>query len=237
MDLKKLKALLDSKAITQEEFDLMASKLEDVTGDGGNGEKKDGKEDETIKRSEIEGLVQSAIDRATNKLGNENKQLKEQLEKLQKERMTAEEIKEMELAEKLKTIEEKERLLKQRELREQAVKTLREYKLDDGSDASLALVDFIMGEDSDAINAKAKTLKGLLDGITKSNVEKRFKESGRSDMSGGAGSGNGGGEGNDDDAAVKFAKELGEKAAANSKETKSVLSQYTGGANSETGGE
>lgn len=59
-----------------------------------------------------------------------------------------------------------------------AVKAIKEAGLDDGSDVSLSLVDFVMGEDETAINEKVKAFKDLFEKAVKTEVEKRFKENG-----------------------------------------------------------
>ena len=63
------------------------------------------------KGSNIEEVIQKAVDRATNKLGNENKKLRGEIETLKKANMDADELKNFELSEKEKEIAEREKAL------------------------------------------------------------------------------------------------------------------------------
>ena len=47
------------------------------------------------KEVDFEKLIQKAVDRATNKLGNENKKLREQLDAIKKEKLSEEELKKL----------------------------------------------------------------------------------------------------------------------------------------------
>ena len=97
MSLEKLKKLLEDGAISQKEYDDMVSKLsaddkDKEDGKDDKGEDNKGKDNELPEN--IKSLVQSAVDRATNKLGNENKELRKQLEELRKANMAAEQLRE-----------------------------------------------------------------------------------------------------------------------------------------------
>ena len=105
MKLTKLKELLKSGAVTQEEYDEMSKTAEDdtkadPTDDSPEDEPPEDDPLEDDLETKIAKAVQSAVDRATNKLGNENKLLKDKLEKTRKEKMTAEELRQVELQEK-----------------------------------------------------------------------------------------------------------------------------------------
>ena len=105
MKLTKLKELLKSGAVTQEEYDEMSKTAEDDTKADPTEDSPEDEppEDEPLEddlETKIAKAVQSAVDRATNKLGNENKLLKDKLEKTRKEKMTAEELRQVELQEK-----------------------------------------------------------------------------------------------------------------------------------------
>ena len=54
------------------------------------------------KATELETLIQRAVDRATNKLGNENKKLRGEIEELRKSKLSDEELKQLEMQEKEK---------------------------------------------------------------------------------------------------------------------------------------
>lgn len=80
----------------------------------------------------IAKAVQTAVDRATNKLGNENKKLKDQLNAERKKNLSADELKKVELQEKEDAITQKENELKEKENRMYAIKALKKAELDDG---------------------------------------------------------------------------------------------------------
>ena len=225
MTLAKLKKMLEDGAIDQKEFDEMVDKFGFKKDDDDKGDKDKKDDSKSGIPANLEALIQSAVDRATNKLGNENKSLREKLEKLQKEKLTDDELKNLELENRLKTIEEKEKEIKEKELKMFAIKAIKDAGLDDGSDTALSLVDILMGADEDSITAKTKNFKALLDKSVESQVKQRFKDSGR-DMN------KGGNEDKDDDqddkgdsVAVKLAKATSE----NNKATQSILNHYTGG--------
>lgn len=189
------------------------SKGKDGGSDDGKG--KDG--------DDLEKIIQSRVDRLLAKERKENAAVKKELEKLKKEKMTAEEIKKLEADEKEKELAEKEKELTERENRYTAVKALREVGLDDGSDAALLLVDFLIaGEDTDgdAIKERAKNLNVIVKKLVAAEVERTFKENGRNPK----GSGNGAGGGDDKNTSV--AKKLGEARAAQDKRSQEILKQY-----------
>lgn len=221
MTLEKLKKMLEDKVITKEEYDSMVEKLglESKKDEG----KDDGKDGKGLPEN-IQALIQSAVDRATNKIGNENKSLREELEKLRKEKLTDDEVKKLELEEKLKTIEAKEKEIKEKELRMFAIKAVKDAGLDDGGDTALALVDLLMGDDEASITAKTESLKSLVDKSVKSQVEQRFKASGRDMSKGGSKD-----EGEDDsDKGENIAVKLAKATAENNKATQSIINHYGG---------
>ena len=113
MTLEELKALLAKGAITQAQFEAMCKQfgyeLDDNTDDDGAGDDDtDGEGDDSDGKDDADKLldkkIQQAVDRATNRLGNDNKKLREQLEKLKKEKLTAEELQKLEAEEKEKDL-------------------------------------------------------------------------------------------------------------------------------------
>ncbi|MBQ8758441.1 MAG: DUF4355 domain-containing protein, partial [Clostridia bacterium] len=128
----------------------------------------------------LERIVQARVDKAMAAERKEKAQLKQQVEKLQKANMTDAELKKIEDEEREKALAEREKALADRENRLYAVKAIKEAGLDDGSDISLALVDFVMGEDEADIDGKVKSFKELFDkAVSKAvdaEVKKRFKE-------------------------------------------------------------
>lgn len=223
MNLAKLKKMLEDGVITQEEFDSMVDKLglkEEDKGDDDKG--KDNDKGDNKLPDNIQELIQKAVDRATNKLGNENKNLRKQLDDLRKEKLGEDEIKKLELDEKLKEIEEKEKEIRDKELRMYAIKAIKEAGLDDGTDTALALVDVLMGEDEDSITAKTASFKTLVDKSVSAQVTQRFKDSGR-DMS------KGGSDDKQEDKSSDISVQLAKQTAENNQQTQSILNHYTGG--------
>lgn len=178
---------------------------------------------ETYSKDEVEKLINRAVDRATNKLGNDNKKLRSDLETERKKNLSDKEIKDLELQEKEKEIAERERALTEKENRLLAIKAIKEAGLDDGSDASLAIVDFVMAEDEEGIRERVKTFNALIERIVKTKVDGVFKANGRTPGVGSETAANAGGQ-ND-----SFAARIGRNAASTNKAAQSVLDHYIGG--------
>lgn len=174
------------------------------------------------KQTNFEELVQKAVDRATNKLGNENKKLREEMDKLKKEKLSDEELKKLEMQEKEKEIAEREQRLLEKENRLTAIKAIKEAGLDDGSDLSLSLVDFVMGDDESAITEKVKTFKTLVDRFVQANVDKVFKANGRAPGKSATGTG-------DTEKKDSVAVRMGQKTAEANKAAQNTLNYYIGG--------
>lgn len=173
MNLEQLKKMLEEGKITQEVFDELSKGLNPDDNKGDEGKDEDDKNDD-----ELERKIQSIVDRATNKLGNENKKLKEQLEKMKKEKMTDDERKQYELTEKEKEIQEREGRLKAQENRLYAIKAIKKAGLDDGSDAALELVDFVVADDEAGIDNRVKAFSNLVKKLVQAEVDKTFKNNG-----------------------------------------------------------
>lgn len=189
MNLEELKALLESGAITKEQFEAMCKQFGfDIPEDKGDGkDEPDDSEDDDDKDKLLEKKIQQAVDRATNKLGNDNKKLKEELEKLRKEKLTAAELKEIEDAEKEKDLAEREAAVKAAENKLYAVKAIKKAGLDDGSETALDILALVNAGDEESIDSNIKALKALVDKLVKAEVEKTFKGSGRSPEKGSSG--------------------------------------------------
>ena len=179
MNIEKLKALLESGAITQEEYDVMAANI--ANADPAKDPEPE-KDPEPIDYDKLERIIQSKVDQATAKLGKEKADLKKQLDRERKARMTDEELKQLEIEEREKTIAEREKAMQDKENRLYAIKSIKEAGLDDGSDTSLSLVDFVMGEDETEIDSKVQAFKELfkkaVDKAVDAEVKKRFKDGG-----------------------------------------------------------
>lgn len=173
--------------------------------------------------TKLDALIQSAVDRATNKLGNENKKLRGEIETLRKANMDADELKKLEISEKEKEIAERERALAEKENRLIAIKEIKAAGLDDGSDASLAIVDFVMAEDEAGIKERVKAFNNLVKGLVQTKVDAVFKASGRTPGVGSDTAANAGGENE------SYAVRSGKNAAATNQKARSILDSYLGG--------
>lgn len=172
--------------------------------------------------SKMEALIQRYVDRATNKLGNENKKLRDQIKKMEREKLSGDEIKELELRDKENEIAEREKALLDRENRLTAIKAIKEIGLDDGSNDSLDLVDFVMADDEEAIKGKVKVFDALVKRFVKAEVDRVFKSNGRTPGIGNAAAGEEEGKQN------SVAVQLGKNAAQASKAARSTIDYYLG---------
>lgn len=181
MKLKKLKELLASGAITQEEYDELAKTAKPDDEPGNPPEDKpdpnDPPKDDPDKK--LEQMIQAAVDRATNKLGNENKQLKKTLEAERKKNLSAEELKQVELREKEEELAQKEREIREKENRMYAIKALKKAELDDGSEDTLELIEFVLGEDETAIDTRVKALQKFAQKIARRTTDGIYRANGR----------------------------------------------------------
>lgn len=184
MNLEELKALLDSGAITDEQFKAMCKQFGFEIEEDKPEDKPEDKDAEKL----LEKKIQQAVDRATNRLGNDNKKLKEELEKLRKEKLTADELKALEDEEKEKSLAEREAAVKSAENKLYAVKAIKKAGLDDGSETALDILSLVNGNDEESIDANIKALKSLVDKLVKAEVEKTFKGNGRKPEKGSEGS-------------------------------------------------
>lgn len=177
MDLEKLKGMLADGSITQEQFDKMVKAL--GLDDTKDAEPKDTKKDDEPKgNDDMELLIQKAVDRATNKLGNQKKELEKELERIKKEKMTDDERKEYEMQEKEKELQEKEREIALRENKLYAISAVKKAGLDDGSETSLELVEFVIDTDTTRIDSKVKAFSNLVKKLVKAEVDRTFKSRG-----------------------------------------------------------
>lgn len=178
---------------------------------------------ETYSKDEVEKLINRAVDRATNKLGNDNKKLRSDLEAERKKNLSDKEIKDLELQDKEKEIAERERALTEKENRLIAIKAIKEAGLDDGSDTSLAIVDFVMADDEEGIRERVKTFNALVEKIVKAKVDGVFRANGRTPGVGSETAANAGGQNE------SFAARMGRNAASTNKAAQAVRDFYIGG--------
>jgi DNA polymerase III alpha subunit (gram-positive type) len=171
----------------------------------------------------IEKMIQSALDRERNKHGNEMKKLRAELETERKKNLSEKEIKELEMKQEREQFELERAEFKREKNKLFAIKALSEIGLNDGSDASLALVDFVMADDEAGISERVKTFNGLVEKIVKAKVDGVFKANGRTPGVGSETAANAGGQNN------SIAVQLGRNTAKNNEAAQSVLNHYLGG--------
>lgn len=186
MNLEELKALLESGAITEAQFKAMCKQFGFEVPEPTPEPEPEPEPDDNEKL--LEKKIQQAVDRATNKLGKDNKVLREELEKLRKEKLTAAELKEIEDAEKEKDLAEREAAVKALENKMYAVSAIKKAGLDDGSETALDILNLVNAGDEESIDNNIKALKALVDKLVKAEVEKTFKSGGRNPEKGSGGS-------------------------------------------------
>ena len=236
MTLEKLKKMLSDGTITKSEYETLVEKLglkEADKNDTKDNKAKDGnttndnKVNTGLTTEELQKLIQQSVDRATNKLGNENKVLKEQLAQLQREKLSADELKQLELQEKDKAIAEREKAVQLKEMQLYTMNAVKDAGLDVGLDSAstLNLVEMLMSDSKENTTARINQFKSLRDIAVKSSVDQRFKNSGRDDIRGSSNSNNS----NSDDYAINFATQLGKEAAESDKAAQAGINSYIGG--------
>lgn len=182
MTLDELKKMLEEGKITKEQFSVMAKAI-----DPDYKEEEEEKPDKK-KEPDIEKLIQQAVDRATNKIGNDNKRLREELENIKKEKLTAEERAELEKKQEREQFERERAEFQQEKNKLYAVKAIKAAGLDDGSDRSLELVNFVLGADEKEIDSRVKAFGELVKKFVAAEVDKTFKDAGRTPKKGASGS-------------------------------------------------
>lgn len=182
MTIEELTKQLEEGKITQEQFDEMARILGLNPNPDPNPEpepKPNAGSASGDESDNLEEIIARAVDKATNKLGNENKRLKDSLEKLRKRKLTAEELAETERQEKEDALAEREAAVKAAENRMLALKLIKKSGLDSGDETAIQIVDLVMGEDEEAISENVTALKKLIDTLVAREVDKAFKSTGR----------------------------------------------------------
>lgn len=188
MSYEELKQLLENGALTKEQFDSMVASM-GLKPEEPPTDPTDPTDPTTPPVDDIDKKIQSAIDRATNKLGNENKELRKELEKLRKEKLTAEELKQLEDREREADLAKREAAIKEAENKLFAIKALKAAGLDDGGEDSLNLLELVKGSDEESIKNSVNALKAFVDKKVKAATEELFKKSGRSPQGGSGGKG------------------------------------------------
>lgn len=176
MTINELKEKLEKGEITEDQFRAMAPVIDpNYQEEGKEPPSDDGKD----KGLDIEKLIQQAVDRATNKLGNENKRLREQMETIKQEKLTAEERAELERKQEREAFDRERAEFQMEKNKLYAIKALQAAGLNDGSDQAWELVDFVLGSDEAEIDSRVKAFGDLVKKFVASEVDKTFKGVGR----------------------------------------------------------
>lgn len=180
MTIDELRKMLEEGKITKEQFKAMALAIDPDFKD-------DDEPDSKKNEPDTEKMIQQAVDRATNKLGNENKRLREELDNIKKEKLSAEERAELEKKQEREQFERERAEFQLEKNKLYAVKAIKAAGLDDGSDKALELVNFVIGSDEKEIDARVKAFGDLVKKFVASEVDKTFKDAGRNPGKGGSG--------------------------------------------------
>lgn len=195
---------------------------EDEKPDTGCADDDNGGQDDGNKKDDLDKIVQSRVDRLMADERKKTVKLEKELKKLRAEKLSADELKKLELDEKEKTLADKQREITEKENRIFAIKAIKDAGLDDGGDTT-ALVDLVIaGTDvtEDSITEKVKAVSAYINTKVAAEVDKTFKENGRNPNGASGGSG---------DNTNSVAERLGKQRAEQKKKANDVLDFYTGG--------
>ena len=214
------------------------SSMVDGTGTGtgaGEGNKPTGADEGSLKKDEgrkednkpndpndLDRLLQARLDKAMAEERKKSSALQKELDKMKREKMTADELKKYDDEQKANALAEREKAITEKENRYYAVGAIKKAGLDDGSDTALKIVDLVMGADSEEIDNKVSALNELVNKIVDSKVNERFKSFGRVPGS----SGTPDSEGKDKNT---LAEKLGKQRAEQNKKSNDILKHYLGG--------
>lgn len=179
-------------------------------------------ESEINSNEQLEKLIKLRVSKETREQAEKINELQKKLEKITKQNLSNEEIKQIEIAEKEKILMDKENALLEKENRLYAIKAIKSAGLDDGTDTALLLVDFVMDKDTNKIDENVKNFNNLVTKLVASHVEKTFKANGRTPN--GAANTNAGLEKQNN-----IAEKLGEISAERNKNSNNILNHYLGG--------
>nr|DAT45997.1 MAG TPA: capsid scaffolding protein [Caudoviricetes sp.] len=153
-----------------------------VGGAGGEGttEPNTGGEGTTEPNTDdFERLLKARLDEAMEEERKKNAKLSKELEKMKREKLTADELKKYDDEKRESELAEREHSVMIAENKLYAIEQLKEIGLDDGSKESMGLIDLILSEDREKIKSNIKALDTIIKAKVKSEVEKVFKDNSR----------------------------------------------------------
>lgn len=182
MNLEKLKSLLESGAITQEEFDEMAKNIkepEPTQDPDPTPDPTPDHEPDPDPTPGIDKVFQAKLDRAMAKERKEKAEIKRQLERLQKKMLTDEEAKQLEFENQQRELEEQRKELTIEKNKMYAIKSMKKANISDNEETMSVIEKLVVScEDETDIDDTVALLKSWFDKAVKAEVDKRFKESG-----------------------------------------------------------
>lgn len=191
MTIEKLKALLDSGAITQEEYDEMAANIkepapeaepEPVNDPDPAAEQK--KTDDDITQSR---RFQAELDKKMAKERKEKAELQRKVERLEKKMLTEEEKKQDEFERQQQELEEQRKELAFEKNKMYAVKSMKKAEISDSEEAMLLMEKLVAAcADETEIDDMISLLKAWKEKDVAAEVDKRFKAGGHTPAKGNA---------------------------------------------------
>ena len=183
MTIETLKALLDSGAITQEEYDEMAANIKEPAPETNPEPAKDPepvtepkKTDDDITKSRY---FQAELDRKMAKERKEKAELQRKVERLEKKMLTDEEQKQYEFERQQQELEEQRKELTFEKNKMYAVKSMKKAEISDSEEAMLLMEKLVAAcTDEAEIDDMVSLLKAWKDKDVSAEVDKRFKQGG-----------------------------------------------------------
>lgn len=171
---------------------------------------------------DFDRLLQARLDKAMAEEHKKNASLVKELEKMKRDKMTADELKKYDDEKRANDLAEREKTIAEKENRYYAITALKKAGLDDGSEIVLDLAELVMGNDTDTTDTRIATLNKLVTKVVDSKVNERFKSFGRVPNGGNSS----GGEGKEKNT---LAEKLGKQRAEQNKKSNDILKHYLGG--------
>lgn len=191
------------------------------TGADEGSSKKDEGQKEDNKPNDLDRLLQARLDKAMAEERKKSSALQKELDKMKREKMTADELKKYDDEQKENALAEREKAITEKENRYYAIGAIKKAGLDDGSDTALKIVDLVMGADNEEIDNKVAALNELVNKLVDSKVNEKFKGAGRIPNGG-----NNSGKVKEKNA---LAEKLGKQKAEQNKKSNDILKHYLGG--------
>lgn len=138
---------------------------------------------DALTADDVQRMIQSETDRVRTEYVQKLRAAEAERDELKKQAMSEQERQQYEAEQRAKELEEKDRLLRKRELELYAVDQLRAKEL------PLEFRDFVVADDEDATSARLDTLNKLFSEAVEKAVAARFAESGRVPKGGDGGKG------------------------------------------------